>query len=75
MSYEILDACNGCAECISCGRKGREYIVYYCDYCDESLSPDMLRRDKCGKDICLDCFLDRASESWNALDSVEELDG
>lgn len=75
MSYEILDACNGCAECISCGRKGREDIVYYCDYCDEPLSPDMLRRDKSGKDICLDCFLDRASESWNVLDSVEELDG
>ena len=55
MSYEVLDACNGCAECISCGRKGREATVHYCDYCGDSYEIDELRREKCGKDICLDC--------------------
>lgn len=77
MSYEVVDACNGCAECISCGRKDIEDIVYHCDYCGDSYEIDELRREKCGKDIFLDCYLEKATAVWEGMEkteSVEEYD-
>lgn len=77
MSYEVVDACNGCAECISCGRKDIEDIVYHRDYCGDSYEIEELRREKCGKDICLDCYLEKATAVWEDMEkteSVEEYD-
>ena len=74
MGYEFLDACNGCAECISCGRKGREETVYICDYRGDSYEIDELRREKCGKDICLDCYLEKATAVWEDMLRVEEVE-
>lgn len=71
MSVEFIPDCNGCAECIDCGRKNSISPVYSCDYCGDELTPDMLRRDKSGKDICLDCFLEKATATWDDLGSSE----